>query len=183
MGQKRVFKTIFLLITIFLIILPFMVTFNEALTKVVERFRLYMIIQDYVVPLQVRLVSVLLKPFPINYTPTQTGFIVNGTFLTMTWNCIGWQSLLLLAITLSVGFKNAHYTLNSKIQAVLIGLLGTFLINLLRLTIIIVIFAYLRPIYAFVYHDYLAAGTTVVWLFFFWWFSYKYVLEEKKLPI
>lgn len=183
MRQKQVFKTIFLLTTIFLIILPFLVTFNEALTKIVEKFKLYMVIQDYVVPLQIRLVSVLVSPFPINFTPSQTGFIVNGTFLTMTWNCIGWQSLLLLAITLTVGFKNAKYTLSSKLEAVAIGILGTFLINLLRLTIIVIIFAYLRPIYTFVYHDYLAAIVTVIWLFFFWWFAYRYVLEEKKRVI
>ena len=54
--------------------------------------------------------------------------------------------------------------------------------SLLDLTIIVLIFVFLRPIYFYVYHDYLNAIAIVVWLIFFWWFSYKYVLEEKRIP-
>jgi hypothetical protein len=36
------------------------------------------------------------------------------------------------------------------------------------------------PVFRIVFHDYLAAGTTVVWLFVFWWFGYAYVLEERR---
>jgi len=38
---------------------------------------------------------------------------------------------------------------------------------------------HLPAVFRVVYHDYLAAITTVIWLFFFWWFSYSFVLEEK----
>lgn len=178
MRQKQLFSTIFLLLVIFLMVLPFLITFNEALTKIVEKFQLYTFIQNQIVPVQVQMVTILLTPFKINMLSHTRGFIVDGTYLGMTWNCIGWQSLLLLSITLFVGLKNGSYTLVSKVETILIGLLGIFIVNLLRLSLIIIIFAYLRPIYAIVYHDYLAAVITIIYLFIFWWFAYRFVLEE-----
>jgi len=138
----------------------------------------YMWVQERIVPLEVKMVGVLVTPLGINYLAHQNGMTVNGTYAGMTWNCIGWQSLLLLLITLVVGLRG-NYTLVSKIETVLIGLLGTFIVNLLRLTLIVILLAYSRPLFAVVYHDYLAAIITILWLFGFWWFSYSFVLEEK----
>ncbi len=180
MNQKRVFATIFLLLTLLLIILPFLVSFNEVLTKFFESFRLYTWIQERLVPIEVQIVTVIVGLIGIHFTPHYNGMTVNGTFLGMTWNCIGWQSLILLIITLLTGLTNGNYTLLSKIEAIAIGLLGTFLINILRLSFIVILFVLFRPLFAFVFHDYLAAFVTIFWLFFFWWFAYKYVLEEKS---
>ncbi|MFZ5366470.1 MAG: hypothetical protein ACOZBZ_04265 [Patescibacteria group bacterium] len=184
MREKRTFTLIFALLAVFLAILPFLVTFNEALTHLVEKFQLYMWVQERIVPLEVKMVGVLvsalgrLTPFGIEYIAHQNGMTVNGTYAGMTWNCIGWQSLLLLIITLIVGLRG-NYTLFSKIETVLIGLLGTFLVNLARLTLIVILLAYSRPLFAVVYHDYLAAIVTIIWLFAFWWFAYAFVLETK----
>lgn len=180
MREKKTFTIIFVLLAVLLAVLPLLVTFNEVLTKTVEHFGLYMWVQDRIVPMEIRMVSVLLSPLPINFAAYQEGFIVNGTFLRMTWNCIGWQSLLLLTITVVVGLRSGSYTLLSKAEMVLIGLLGTFIINLIRLTFIVALFAISRPLYAVVYHDYLAAIVTIIWLFFFWWFAYSFVLKEKS---
>lgn len=179
MRQKQVFRTIFALLAILLVILPFLVSFNEALTKLVEKFALYSWIQDQIVPIEVKIVTLLLSMVGISVGAAQNGFWVKGTFLEMTWNCIGWQSLLLLTITLVVGLKSGNFTHLSKLEAITIALLGTFIINLLRLTFIVILFTISRPIYAILYHDYLAAIITVVWLIFFWWFAYAHVLEEK----
>lgn len=178
MKQKRTFAIIFALLAVFLAILPFLVTFNEILTHMVERFRLYMWVQERIVPIEVKMVGVLVSPLGIDYLAHQNGMTVNGIYAGMTWNCIGWQSLLLLIITLIVGLRG-NYTLWSKVETILIGLLGTFLVNLLRLTLIVIILAYSRPLFAVVYHDYLAAIVTILWLFGFWYFSYAFVLEEK----
>jgi len=178
MKEKRTFAIIFALLAIFLAVLPFLVTFNEALTHLVEKLGAYMWVQERIVPLEVKMVGVLVTPLGINYLAHQNGMTVNGTYAGMTWNCIGWQSLLLLLITLVVGLRG-NYTLVSKIETVLIGLLGTFIVNLLRLTLIVILLAYSRPLFAVVYHDYLAAIITILWLFGFWWFSYSFVLEEK----
>jgi exosortase/archaeosortase family protein len=182
MREKRTFSLIFALLAVFLAVLPFLVTFNETLTHLVERFRLYMWVQERVVPLEVKMVGILVKPVGINYLEHQNGMTVNGIYAGMTWNCIGWQSLFLFAITLCFGLRG-NYTLSSKIETVVIGLLGTFLVNLLRLVFIVLLLSFSRPIFAVVYHDYLAAVVTILWLFIFWWFAYSFVLEEKEKMI
>lgn len=177
MKEKRIFRIILACLSIFLAVLPFLVTFNEVLTHLIESFRLYTLVQEKIVPLEIKLVGVLVRPLGIDFIAHQAGMTVNGIYAGMTWNCIGWQSLLLLLITFAVGFRG-HYTLVSRAEAVVIGLLGTFLINLLRMALTLVILVYSRPLFAVVFHDYLAALTTIVWLFVFWWFAYSYVLEE-----
>jgi exosortase/archaeosortase family protein len=166
-------------LTVFLIILPFLVSFNEILTKIIERFSLYMLMQEAIVPVEIKMVKVIVSAFGVGVLAHTKGLTVNGTYMSMTWNCIGWQSLLLLTITLLSALRNRKYTLGSKLEAITIGLLGTFLVNLSRLVFIVLLFAWLRPIFAVVYHDYLAAIVTVIWLFFFWWFCFRFVLVEK----
>jgi len=63
----------------------------------------------------------------------------------------------------------------------LIGILGTFLINLLRIALTVVLLVVSRPLFAVVFHDYLAAIMTIIWLVIFWWFAYSFVLEEKVM--
>ncbi len=180
MREKRTFAIIFALLAVLLAVLPFLVSFNEILTYLVERVGVYMWVQERIVPLEVRMVGVLVSPLRLDYIAHQNGLTVNGIYAGMTWNCIGWQSLLLLLVTLIVGLRG-NYTLWSKIETVLIGLLGTFLVNLARLTLIVIILAYSRPLFAVVYHDYLAAIVTILWLFAFWWFSYSFVLEPRNI--
>jgi len=179
MKEKKTFAIIFALLAILLAVLPFLVSFNEVLTKIVESFKLYMWVQEKIVPLEVKMVGILVSPFPIKFIAHQNGMTVNGIYAQVTWNCLGWQSLLLFIITLIFGLRG-NYTLASKIEAVLIGLLGTFFVNLGRLVLIVLFLAYSRPLFAVVYHDYLAAVVTILWLLAFWWFSYSFVLEERQ---
>ncbi len=181
MKQKQVFGTIFLLFTLFLMVLPFLVTFNDFLTRILQQFQLYVYMQQLIVPIEVQAVRFMLSPLHMDILAHPDGFTVNGAYVGMTWNCIGWQSILLLGITLLVSLRSSSYTLLSQIETVVIGVLGTFLVNLLRLCFIVVILAISRPLFAVVYHDYLAAVVTIIWLFFFWWFAYKFVLEEKQI--
>lgn len=181
MRQKQQFSTIFLIFTIFLMFLPFLVTFNDVLTKGVEKLNWYMFLQDNLVPIEVRMIKTMLWPLGDKIVAHTSGFMVNGIYVGMTWNCIGWQSFLLLLITLAIGLKNGSYTLVSKIETIILGVLGTFVMNIFRLTIILSILIVSRPVFAVLYHDYLAAIFTMIWLFFFWWFAYKYVLEEKEV--
>jgi exosortase/archaeosortase family protein len=179
MRQKRTFGIIFALSAIMLAVLPFLVSFNEVLTHLLEKFQIYMWLQEKIVPLEVKMVGVLVSPLGIKYLAHHDGMTVNGIYAQMTWNCLGWQSLLLLLITFVVGLRG-NYVFWSKIETVLIGFLGIFLVNLIRLTIIVILLAYSRSLFTGVYHDYLAAIVTISWLFFFWWFSYSFVLEERR---
>lgn len=179
--QKKTFKTIFLYLAILLAILPFILTFNQLLTDLFEKFKLYVWLQSKIVPVQTVLVGLIVRPLRIDYQPFRDGMMVNGLPLKMTWNCLGWQSLLLFGVSLVMGLKGAEYSAFSKIQVVVTGLFGVFWVNLLRLAFIVVLAAWASPIYRYVFHDYLAAIVTVVFLVAFWWFSYSYVLTPSEL--
>ncbi len=178
--QKSTFQTIFILAAIILVLLPFSTTFNEFLTKTVERFQWYSWIQNYVVPFEIKLVGAVILPFGIKFVANPEGMTVNGTYLQMTWNCIGWQSLILVGITFIVGLQGG-YTKMSKFECILIGLLGTFFVNLFRLSFTAVLGAYFGHLFAIIFHDYFATFVTLAWLIFFWWFSYAYVLQPKVI--
>lgn len=180
MKQKKVFRFVLAALAILLMILPFLVSFNDLLTKMVEKIGWYAWVQSKIVPWEVRLVGVLVKPLKIKFVAYPEGFTANNIYARLSWNCIGWQSLLLFLLTLPVGFRAADYTFFSKIIALSIGLLGTFWVNLLRIVFTVVLLVVSRPLYALVFHDYLAAIITIIWLFVFWWFCYSFVLEEKS---
>lgn len=178
--EKKTFGVIFAILAITLATLPFIVSLNEVLTRIIEKIKVYSLIQQTLVPIEVKMVGVLVNLLGINYGASGSVVSANGHLAEVTWNCLGWQSLLFFLITLFVGLKNKHYTLTSKVETIMIGLLGTFLINLLRITFVVILLAFNQQLFSVVYHDYLAAIITIVWLFGFWWFSYSFVLEEKK---
>ncbi|OGM18946.1 hypothetical protein A2686_03040 [Candidatus Woesebacteria bacterium RIFCSPHIGHO2_01_FULL_38_10] len=190
-GQKQTFKYILLIVVFVLVFMPFVTTFNDLLTRLVMSLDAYRVIQNYVVPWEVRMVGVLLYPFgfrpsivgeylAIGGSPGFAGQAGQSQFLIeIAWNCIGWQSLLFFLITAFVGLQGDKYTNFSKVKAWIIGFLGTFLVNLLRIAVVALIAFYLGQNVAIVFHDYGSTLTVLAWLFFFWWFSYTFVLETK----
>ncbi|MBU1931883.1 exosortase/archaeosortase family protein [Patescibacteria group bacterium] len=180
MKQKRIFKLALAALAIMLMVLPFTLSINDILTRTIEGLGWYQWIQDNIVPWEVRLIGVMVRPLKIDFVAYPEGFTANGIYAKLSWNCLGWQSLLLFLVSLPFGFKGGEYTWFSKLEAFLIGILGTFLINLLRITFTVVLLVVSRPLYAIVFHDYLAAIMTIIWLVVFWWFSYSFVLEERE---
>lgn len=181
MKQKETFKTIFLLLAILLAVLPFLLTFNQILTDLVEKFELYNWVQAQVVPIQSQLVGYLVRPLGVDYLPFRDGMLVNNIPMQMTWNCLGWQSLLLFGASLLMGLKGGRYKTSTKAQVIILGLFGIFWVNLLRIAFTVFLAAFAMPVFRIVFHDYLAAITTVVFLVGFWWFSYSFILESKRI--
>lgn len=182
MKQKQNFLYIFLILVMALTFMPFITTFNDVLTRIVMSLDAYRIIQQYIVPWEVRLVGVLLLPF--GFKPLVVGEYLsvgkeNEMLIEIAWNCIGWQSLLFFVMTAWVGLQGDKYSMFSKFKAFLIGLLGTFLINLLRIALVVIVSYYFGQSVAIYVHDYGSLIIVVAWLFVFWWFSYAYVLEDR----
>jgi exosortase/archaeosortase family protein len=181
MKQKRVFQITLAALAIMLMILPFVVSINDLLTRAVESLGWYRWVQETIVPWEVRMVGVVVQPLGVDFVAHPEGFTANGTYAKISWNCIGWQSLLLFLITIPFGFKGGDYTWLSKLEAFMIGILSVFLINLLRMVLTVLLLVVSRPIFALVFHDYLAAIMTIIFLVAFWWFAYAFVLEEREV--
>jgi exosortase/archaeosortase family protein len=177
--EKSTFLTLFLIAAIILLMLPFFTTFNEFLTKIIEKSYLYQPIQKYIVPFFTKMIGALLVPFGVKYTAYLDGMTINGVPIGLTWNCLGWQSLVLLLVTFLTGLTG-NYTKFSKFECVMIGILGTFLVNIFRITFTALLAAYWGQLFAIVFHDYFATFITLIWLFVFWWFSYGFVLQNRR---
>lgn len=179
---KTTYTTLFAILAIILILLPFMTTFNNFLTRLFETLGIYRFIEEVITPYIIRLVVVILRFFKIEAKLGQTMFSIENQGekldFNLSWNCLGWQSLILLTVSLFVGLQG-NYTRNSKIECTFIGILGTFLLNLSRIVAMVFAMIYINPLFAFVLHEYLATLITIIWLFIFWWFSYGFVLVRK----
>lgn len=177
-NQRSVFILLLTLLAVALLILPFLVTFNEFLTRLFEHFRFYGWLEKLMTPLFSKMVVVLVRPLGINIIAFSGGVVANDIPLRLSWNCLGWQSFLLLCLTLLSGLTG-NFTLGSKIEAIVLGILGTFFVNLLRITSTVILAVYSSQVFAIVYHNYASALISLSWLIFFWWFVYAYVLREE----
>ena len=180
-SKRDHFIFIFLILVVVLMFFPLMTTFNDILTRTVMRLDSYRYIRDYVVPWEVRLVGVMLWPF--GFQPQVVGEYLaigkdNPFLIEIAWNCVGWQSLLFYVIATFVGLQGDKYTNLSKVKALAIGLLGTFLVNLFRIAVVALIAFYFGQNVAIIFHDYGSTFAVIAWLFFFWWFSYSFILES-----
>lgn len=182
-SQKQTFTSIFLILVIVLTLMPFMATFNDILTRLVISLDAYKFIKNIVVPWEVRMVGVIL--YPLGFNPAVMGeyLAINSTqrpfLIEIAWNCIGWQSLTFFILTAWVGLQGDRYTLVSKIKAWLLGFFGTLLVNIFRITIVVLITYYFGQNTGIIFHDYGSTLAVLAWLFFFWWFSYSFILEER----
>ena len=189
MDQKRTFKIVILGLTMLLVTLPFVTTFNSVLTELVNRIGFYRTIQDTIVPLESRFVVFIVRLLGVpaylaNRGEAASFYLLKGKEyfpVLLQWNCLGWQSLFLLGISLFVGLQG-NFSRSSMTQCILFGLIGTVLINIFRMVFITVGIYYVDAVFASLLHDYFAAFVTVIWLMFFWWFSYSFVLEQGSNP-
>lgn len=177
---RKIFIYLFILLAASILVLPLVTTFDHFLTRSLNSVGRVSVVQDYIVPHEAKIIAVVLKPFGFRVAPTPTGIYVNDVLVTIWWSCIGWQSLLLTLLTMWVGLKG-NFTKESKIETLMLAILGFFFLTVIRLVSVAVVGAYFGTLVALIYHDYFAATLlTFFWLFAFWWFSYSFVLEERR---
>jgi exosortase/archaeosortase family protein len=180
MKQKSVFPTIFILLAVLLMVLPFITTFNSFLTNFFLKFGFYQALEDFVVPYQAKAISSILAllPIPISVAPVAKGVWLNGQFISIEWNCIGWQSVVLLLATFLTGM-GGKFSWSSRIETIIIGFVGTYLVNIFRLVAISLLTTLVGGLPTILVHEYLFTLIIVAWFFLFWWFAYSFVLETK----
>jgi exosortase/archaeosortase family protein len=180
-NEGRIYQKLILLTALSLIILPFMTTFNETLTTIMESQHIVSLMQGYIAPLIVKVVAVILRVLEIPNTVDGSSLFLTEAWMPIeiyiSWNCIGWQSFILLALTFVTGLKG-RYTLKSKFITALIGIEGTFIVNIVRILIPSLLAYYSGYIPAIIFHDYFGTILTITWLGVFWNYSFKNLLID-----
>ena len=182
--EEKTFSKIIVMAAVMLLILPFITTFNEMLTKAVMNIGLYKFIDVYIVPPFTRVVGGVLRylcRIPTTVSEDSIYLLRKGMPIKVyiSWNCIGWQSFILFAITLLTGLQGP-YTTWSKVKCVAVGLEGTLLLNVFRVALTCVLLYYAGYLPALIFHDYLGTVLTVVWLAVFWYVSFEHLLKRRS---
>lgn len=182
---KETFKVIFLLMTLSLALFPFFTTFSDALTRFVLKFGLFAVLKNITVPIMTKGVVVVLSVFGIQAQASESIVILQKSVdilpfkAEVLWNCVGWQTAILLFLTFFVGLSGP-FNLKSKVESLIIGVLGTFLFSLFRLSFIFILGYYFGRYPALIFHNYFSTLFSFAWIFIFWWFVYSFVLVEKR---
>jgi exosortase/archaeosortase family protein len=162
-----------------LMVLPLVTTFDDFLTAWALQWGADNPLQA-MVPVEARMVVGLLSAVGIHAVAAGSHIVVwdrAGTMQTLliSWNCIGWQSLILLGVSFISGLRGRH-PLEARIQVVIIGVAGTMLLNLSRVAAVAVLAATWGQTPAILFHDYGGTVLVVGWLFAFWIFVQRWIL-------
>jgi exosortase/archaeosortase family protein len=162
-----------------LMVLPLITTFDDFLTAWAMQLGADNPLQA-IVPVEARMVVGLLTAVGIHAAAAGSHLVVwdrSGVMhvLLISWNCIGWQSLILLGVSFLTGLRG-RYPLESRIQVVVIGLAGTMVLNLFRVAAVAALAATWGQTPAVLFHDYGGTLLVVAWLFGFWMFVQRWIL-------
>ena len=169
-----------------LMVLPLVTTFNDLLTVWAMGLGANSPLQA-IVPAESRMVVSLLGLAGVDAAASGSHLVVwdgSGSMHTLfiSWNCIGWQSLILFAVSLLSGLRGRH-SVESRVQVVVIGVAGTMLLNLVRVALVALIAATVGVAPAVFFHDYGGTILFVAFLFVFWAFAQRWILAPSPREI
>ena len=164
-----------------LMLLPLVTTFNDLLTTWALQFGANTPLQG-IVPIESRMVVGLLGLLGVHAAASGSYMVVwdgSGSMHTLyiSWNCIGWQSLILFAVSLVTGLRGEHGA-GARLQVITIGIAGTMLLNLLRVAAVAAIAATVGVTPAILFHDYGGTLLVIAFLFGFWAFAQRWILDS-----
>jgi exosortase/archaeosortase family protein len=181
-GRENVNLTLIALACALLMVLPLVTTFDDLLTTWAMQLGADNPLQA-IVPVESRMVVSLLGLIGVHAAASGSHLVVwDGAgsmhVLFISWNCIGWQSLILFGVSLISGLRGGH-SLESRAQVVCIGVAGTMLLNLLRVAAVALIAATVGVAPAILFHDYGGTVLFVGFLFAFWAFAQRWILSSR----
>jgi exosortase/archaeosortase family protein len=185
-ADRDINLTLIALTCALLMVLPLVTTFNDLLTAWAMQLGANTPLQA-IVPAESRMVVSLLGLAGIRAAASGSHLVVwdgSGSMhvLFISWNCIGWQSLILFGVSLMSGLRGGH-SFESRAQVVCIGVAGTMLLNLLRVAAVAAIAATIGVGPAVLFHDYGGTILFVGYLFAFWAFAQRWVLDAGPVPL
>jgi exosortase/archaeosortase family protein len=162
-----------------LMVLPLVTTFDDFLTGWALQLGANNPLQA-IVPVEARMVVSLLGALGIHAAAAGSNIAVwdrSGYMHVMliSWNCIGWQSLVLLGVSFFTGLRG-HQPFDARAQVIMIGVAGTMLLNLLRVAAVAGLAATWGQTPALLFHDYGGTLLVIGWLFGFWAFAHRWIL-------
>jgi exosortase/archaeosortase family protein len=189
MTQPRttpVFAMLLALTAVALVVLPFVSTFDDVLTQIGMRVGIAGPLQA-IVPAEVRVTVAVLGFFGIHAGAAGNQLVVWNSSgapqtLFISWNCVGWQSLILLGLSLMVGLRGPM-TLATRVQVIALGFAGTVLVNIARITVVCLLAALAGYTPAVLFHDYGGTLLLVAWLFTFWLIAYRWLVPDPALAL
>ena len=165
-----------------LLVLPFVTTFNDLLTAFAMQLSVIGPLVA-VADVEARMATGLLDLAGLHAVAAGGGYLLVDDLagrqqqLYITWNCVGWQSLVLLGLSFLTGLHSRH-PLQARLQVFAIGVLGTLLVNVLRISLVCLLAALAGRVPAIVFHDYGGTLLILVWLFAFWGIAQRWLLPE-----
>jgi len=179
--RESVNLTVIAIACALLMVLPLVTTFDELLTAWAMWLGADSPLQA-IVPAESRMVVGLLGLVGVHAAASGSHLVVWDTAgsmhtLFISWNCIGWQSLILFGVSLLTGLRGAP-SLEARVQVVVIGLAGTMLLNLVRVSLVALIAATVGVAPAVFFHDYGGTILFVAFLFAFWAFAQRWILPQ-----
>ncbi len=180
-DSRRTYTVLLAGACLLLLVLPFVTTFNDFLTAGALRLGIARPVQA-LAPAEARMVVAVLGLVGVHAGAAGSQLVVwnaagHPQNLFLSWNCLGWQSLILFALSLFAGLRG-NYAWPERLQVILIGIFGTLLMNLLRMTLVCLLAATAGYVPAVLFHDYGGTLMTVAWLFAFWAIAYRWILPE-----
>ncbi|OLC58679.1 MAG: hypothetical protein AUH85_00430 [Chloroflexi bacterium 13_1_40CM_4_68_4] len=176
-------RTVMMLVAaaaILLLILPLVVTFNEAITAAVQAIGGDRVLADWIVPYESRLAAALLMVLgiPVAVGP---GTLVLGsgdfpTVLRISWNCVGWQSVILFGLSCVTALQG--HARGMKIVVAGFGFAGLLLMNVVRIAVVGAVAWWAGEVPAIVVHDYGTVLFSIAYLLGFWVLAYSTVLRS-----
>lgn len=178
-DRDNINLTLLALLCAMLMLLPLVTTFDDLLTAWAMQLGANNPLQT-IVPVEARMVVGLIGLVGIHAAASGSHLVVwdgAGAMHTLfiSWNCIGWQSLVLLGVSFLSGLRGRH-ALEARLQVIVIGVAGTMLLNLLRVAAVATIAATVGVTPAVLFHDYGGTILVVAFLFGFWIFVQRWVL-------
>src|SRR5919199_442992 len=139
-----------------LLALPFVVSFDDLLARWAAALGLNAVL-GRVVPVETALAADLLRLLGVQASAAGERLAIGAPpalpqTLVVSWNCAGWQAVVLLAVSLAVGLRGDQ-PLTARLEVVGIGLAGTLLVNVLRIALVALLAVRFGYIAAILFHD------------------------------
>ena len=162
---------------VLLLLTPFIATFDDLLAALAQRSGLDAMVAGIAAP-EARVVAAALNLIGVHAASSGATLWVFGAHpvkLVIGWNCVGWEGLVIFGMTLVVGLRPQEHW-EATLHILVIGILGTVVVNLVRIALVSVLAADAGYYPAIFVHDWAATLFTVVWLFGFWAFAQRWIL-------